>query len=219
MNKRKAQDKRDKKSLEESQSLNKSKRGRRANLKEVSDPISETEKSSDEDYVSDENNEKPTKRLKADQADDNKVDSGTDKKSSQKVECVAIRYMISDPDHPFQFLKNKLDRTPINDIIGINETVFKQDVSFTCVKKLNFIFEFLKKIQLIKGTMIQVMRNDFPVDAVIEHSIIFRLDFKAVNIYLIRFKFLILYYNFRLKRVLLIYQNLLSNNTKSQKLT
>ena len=52
----------------------------------------------------------------------------------QKIECIAIKYDIPDTNHPNHFLHNKIDRIPIDDIIGFNKTTFKQVVSLILLK-------------------------------------------------------------------------------------
>ena len=53
----------------------------------------------------------------------------TIKKEPIKIECIAIQWEILNPLHPSFRLNGCIDKTPLADIIGINQTVFKQDVS------------------------------------------------------------------------------------------
>lgn len=56
------------------------------------------------------------------------------KTTAQKIECVSIKYDIPDVNHPNHCFHQKIDRVPINDIIGFNETISKNDVSFKTLR-------------------------------------------------------------------------------------
>jgi hypothetical protein len=66
------------------------------------------------------------------------------KVDEEKVEECAVLYDCINKMHPNFHLNTDLDRFPIKDICGLNETVFKKDVSFS----IYFIFVLDNTIEL-----------------------------------------------------------------------
>lgn len=51
------------------------------------------------------------------------------KTAAQKIECISIKFDIPDTNHPNHHFHNKIDRIAINEIIGFNQSISKEDVS------------------------------------------------------------------------------------------
>ena len=71
----------------------------------------------------------PTKRkLKNKVPEENPVTENKSKKVKSKIECVAIECKVSNEKHPNYALNNMIDKVCIEDIIGFNKTLFREQV-------------------------------------------------------------------------------------------
>ena len=86
---------------------------------------SDYEVSTEEQSDSDELSESETKKAKQNNA---KPVKGKTKTSSEKVECIAIKYDIPSENHPYFLLNNKIDRVQLTEIIGFEENIHREDV-------------------------------------------------------------------------------------------